>query len=151
MGAGQFETLEEFKDWWLRKRTLRVPLDCVHKYPGATTVTLYRRGQYQVQMVYFEPNLEVKEHSHPNIVSYEVGILRVPKEEFGYAVIGDIEHTSPTKPLFIDRGVIHGGKSGALGSGFLSIQKWLNNVPPTCVGLDSADDTTADAWCIEGK
>jgi hypothetical protein len=149
MAAGQFETLEEFMDWWLRKRPLRVPLDCVHKYPGVTTVTLYRRKQYQVQMVSVDPNQNVKEHCHPNVDTYEVGILRVPKEEYGYVAIGDIEHTCPSKPILIAHGVMHGGKAGASGGGFLSFQKWLNDVPPTCIGLDSGDAGKGDSWCVE--
>jgi quercetin dioxygenase-like cupin family protein len=146
MAAGQFETLEEFKTWWLRKKPLRPPLSGVYKYPGLTTVTLYRRGQYQVQMVVTEPNVDVAEHCHPNVDSYEMALAGV-----GDVSIADVLRNTKKMPIFvhIPAGCVHSGKSSPEGGIFLSIQKWLNNVSPTCVGLDSSDATTAATWCVE--
>lgn len=146
MPAGQFETLEEFKDWWLRKRSLRPPLNSIYKYPGLTTVTLYRRGQYQVQMVSTEPNVAVAEHCHPNVDSYEVALAGM-----GDVAIAELLRNTKNMPMHvhIPAGCMHGGKSSPQGGIFLSIQKWINNIPPTCVGLDSKDTTTAADWCVE--
>lgn len=147
--SGGFETLEEFKDWWLRKRPLRPPLNGIYKYPGLTTVTLYRRGQYQVQMVVTEPNVKVTEHCHPNVDSYEVALISAP--DYGEIVVDGLVYTTQNKvrEISVPHGCVHSGKAGTMGGGFLSIQKWLNNVPPTCVGLDSSDATTAATWCVE--
>lgn len=157
MSARNFATLKEFKDWWLRTRQFRPPLHGVYIYPGTKAITLYRQGQYQVQMVCFDPYVTVKEHSHPNIESYEY-VIRYEQEkpeedtELSYDITSGAAHTKIKQTLVhLPPSTPHSGKTGANGGVFLSIQKWLNGVSPTCVGLDSSDETLATTWCIEEK
>ena len=141
----KFDTLEDFRDWWLRTRKFRPPVDPLRTYPNATTVVLYRRGQYQVQMVNIAPNTTIREHDHPNIDSYEVTIGGCGDICIWGKTANTLDKTLP-RIVSLPSGCPHGGRTGPEGGTFLSIQKWRNGVAPTCVGVDSGDNTSAFDW-----
>ena len=65
--------LKEFKNWYLKNNLINVPYNNPIMFiDGISGVTIYRKEQFQVQLFICEPNTLIKEHSHPNIDSYEV-------------------------------------------------------------------------------
>ena len=141
-----FETLDQFKDWWLRTRKLRPPTDAMRMYPNINSVVLYRKGQFQVQMIVGDPGVSVAEHGHPNVDSYELAIAG----DGDLTVDGETWNTGLLKKeVYIRANVLHSGTAGPNGGIFLSIQKWADGVTPTCVGLDSPDSNTAHDWCVD--
>lgn len=141
-----FSTLDEFKDWWLRNRKLRPPVDAVKSYPNINSVVLYRKGQFQVQMIVSGPGALAVEHSHPNVSSYELAMAG----EGDITINGKTWNTRNSKEeVYITANMPHSGTAGPCGGIFLSIQKWADGVTPTCVGMDSPNSNTAHEWCVK--
>ena len=145
-----FDDLEAFKQWWESSRPINTPADNSITQAGAIYgVVLYRQAPYQVQLFIMPPNSTIEDHVHPNVDSYEVFIggdiaFRCNGEEFIQDVLGTSIRVLPDS--------WHGGKFGERGGCFLSIQKWLNGVPPTSVGhdwRDAANNTVGTATLIK--
>lgn len=111
--------------------SLAPPLEPMRTYttPGGVVqgVCLYRNGPWQVELFSVQPNGAFPPHRHPNVDSIEVhlsGDLRL-------TVRGKLaKRITRIRPRDW-----HGGTSGPGGT-FLSVQRWLNDVAPTSVGLD---------------
>jgi len=134
-----FDDLTAFADWWLTNRPVRPPPDAITTYDNMTGTCLYRSGCYQVQMFTARPNSSAPSHVHPNVDSYELYL----SGDLDFVINGVIyKHadiaTNPI-PVRIYPSYWHEGITGEAGGCFLSIQKWLNGVPPTCVGNDWID------------
>lgn len=140
--------LEEFAMWWLNyglhnPPQFGYPLDFNGNLHG---VVLYRDGQYQVQLFTVAPHSKIIEHRHPNVDTYELFF----SGEFYFTINGKKQfrldsclHENPNGiPPFcgwashIGPEDWHSGVFGAMGGCFISIQRWLNGVPPTSVGHD---------------
>lgn len=125
---------------------IRVPkMDAQHFCEGVTGIVLYRNPPFQVQLFLFGPNVTIPPHAHPNVDSYEVYLRGF--ESFtlnGEIVLEEPEFNEGKEGLCLLYGVtlrvkegdFHGGKSCSDGGAFLSIQKWLNGIPPSSVGND---------------
>lgn len=134
-----FDDLAAFKEWWLSTRAINTPSDAKPDHYGTLLgVVLYRQEPYQVQLFIMPPNSRIEPHIHPNVDSYEV------------FVNGDIEFLvgedcTPVYPKNLGDSIRivptewHGGNFGERGGCFISVQKWLNGVPPTSVGDDWSD------------
>lgn len=147
------EQLESFAKWYLEQpRRPRPPCEkSVHFVEGLVATVIYRMAPFQVELVTCSPNLELPEHSHPNVDSFELylsgalmfsldGKQIVPDEEA--AKIGwDGVHHLIGSSLRVPAGAPHGLRVGPNGGTFLSIQQWLNNKPLSTVG----DDWDGDA------
>lgn len=143
------DNLEEFKDWWLATRMMNTPKDSSLNYVADTHgVVLYRHNEYQVEMFLVKPNSEIVPHIHPNVDSFEV------------FVSGDINFMCDDK--WHDQNIIstdirikpnswHGGLFGKQGGCFLSVQKWLNGVPPSFVGNDWHDKDNKASYAESNK
>ena len=142
------DELTTFLDWYLETGSkILTPLkDGVHFYEGVVGTTLYRHGQFQVQLFTAPPNTIVPQHRHPNVDSYEVALTGVELSVGGKIRLpmwkADIKcddsdlsraHYSVVR-VFPES--LHGGRSGPNGGAFLSVQQWLNGVKPTSVGND---------------
>ena len=67
------DTLKNFKNWYLEKNIIKPPLlNGLMFIDGIAGITLYRSKPFQVQMFICNPNTNIKEHSHPNVDSYEL-------------------------------------------------------------------------------
>lgn len=134
-----FDDLTAFASWWLANRVLCPPPNAVTVYDNMTGTCLYRNGCYQVQMFTAQPNSSAPSHIHPNVDSYELYL----SGDLDFVINGVIySHTqianNPT-PVRIYPAYWHEGVTGDMGGSFLSIQKWLNGTPPSCVGNDWLD------------
>lgn len=143
------ENIEQFASWFLKQQTLGfVPfLANIHRVQDVAAVTLYRCGQYQVQLFLAPPGTIIPEHTHPNVDSIEVYVggeirftlhgkyLATPEE----MVADGGPFNSPLLRGFtvkVSPNTLHGGCFGHGGGVFMSIQHWLNGVGPHCVAAD---------------
>ena len=132
-----YDDLTAFKQWWEATRPFNPPVeDPVTKAEAIYGVVLYRQAPYQVQLFIMPPNSFIDDHIHPNVDSFEVFIggdiaFRCNGETYDQNVLGAYIRVLPDS--------WHGGSFGKRGGCFLSIQKWLNGVPPTSVGHDWHD------------
>lgn len=132
-----FDDLENFLTWWLNTRPINTPNESPTNFNGALSGTvLYRQDPYQVQLFIVQPNSDIEPHIHPNVDSYEVFVGGDIK-----FICDNIEYDQNAVGMYIrvKPNSWHGGKFGERGGCFLSVQKWLNGVPPTSVGNDWHD------------
>ena len=141
----QKDVLEEFLHWWLQNRVICPPLDnSLTHIKDTYGVVLYRQGPFQVELFNVKPNSEIVPHLHPNVDSFEVfltgDIHFMCNGEWSYEQkLG--ESITRVKP-----DSWHGGLFGERGGCFLSVQHWLNGVPPTFVGNDWVDEDKRDSY-----
>jgi hypothetical protein len=141
------QPLEAFVDWWLEHRVFKPPVEAPVLIDGSLHgVVLYRDAPFQVQLFSVAPGVEIPDHVHPNVDSYEVYFSgQIAFRKAGRRVVAPrlwpLKLKNGMQALFGHRIEIratdaHGGAVGPLGASFLSIQKWLNGVAPTNVGDD---------------
>jgi len=135
--------VRDFAHWWLTHKPIQCPGGAISRIGKISGITLYRNGQFQVQMFIGEPLSSAPKHSHPNIDSVEVVLSgELILDEAGTAIKpGDVVPVAP--------GEFHVARAPKEGVCFLSIQKWLNGVNPTSVVDDwdgkPIDDNHAEA------
>ena len=107
---------------------------------GVIGFVLHREGQFQTQLFIVEPNVVIPDHIHPNVDSFEVAIHGMTFRHSGKTILTP-ENDSVGDSIYVHRNDWHGGCSCGDGGCFMSVQKWLNDVPPTSVGNDWGGDT----------
>jgi quercetin dioxygenase-like cupin family protein len=144
-----FDDLEAFLNWWLQHRVINTPSDSslVHQ-KDTHGVVLYRYEQYQVELFNVKPNSEIVPHIHPNVDSFEVYVagdikFMCNQDWFEQSTLGDKIRVYPNS--------WHGGLFGERGGCFLSVQKWLNGVPPSFVGNDWKDNAETASYKDSGR
>lgn len=128
-----FDDLEAFASWFLARKVSEIipPPKPLLDLPTGPTFVLYRKGQYQVELIVVPKEYDFSsEHRHPNIDSIEV-VLTYPGAQF-------TRNGKPVNDMLIriTHDDWHGGKVTGEGVAFLSIQKWLNGTTPTSVTMD---------------
>lgn len=124
------ESLTLFKDHWSRTRTFKPPKDTVlvTQRTGVIGSILFRDGKHQVQLFSVLPFVEIPDHFHPGMDSYELFIggsveFRARGRSNKQLTLGDSIRILPHEE--------HGGTFGELGGMFLSIQEWQPDVEIT--------------------
>jgi quercetin dioxygenase-like cupin family protein len=145
----KFDDLEFFLNYWLSSRPLFPPETTPTNQNGNLSgVVLYRDNEYQVQLFIVKPNSVIEPHIHPNVDSFEVyvsGDIRFMCDDIWY------DEPQSGQVIRVKPNSYHGGEFGERGGCFLSVQKWLNGVPPTSVGDDwhdkqgNAEGTASDS------
>lgn len=149
-----FKDVTEFVNYFLEN------VDCLLAVPShtgpivtmaqnVTALVIYRKGQFQVEMIIVPPNSFIPEHVHPNIDSYEVsvggGLCLSRNGQWTVRETLDLDPPSPEDPnlnrkrggaIRVRPGDVHGGCFGHEGAVFYSVQHWLNGVKPTSVAHD---------------
>jgi quercetin dioxygenase-like cupin family protein len=128
------DDLTEFLEEWLTNKPTCPPDTGGIIHQGDTSgVVLYRKGQFQVELFIVKPNVEIVQHVHPNVDSYEVHLTG----DIEFYCDGILYNTGV--PVRVKPDAWHGGFFGPRGGSFLSVQKWLNGVEPKFVGDDWED------------
>ena len=113
----------------------------IYDVEGFNSHIQFRNNQYQVQIFSTPPNFIIPEHKHPNVDSFEVYL----SGDIDFSLEGswlsnwDIKDHTFIDNLFIvqvEHYAIHGAIFGEDGGRFMSVQHWINEVNPSCVGLD---------------
>jgi hypothetical protein len=145
------KNLAAFARWFLAESIdgLRPPIDAAFSLVTSggriEGLTLYREDQFQVELFFAAPSPTgsgFPEHRHPNVDSIEYflcgeidfrirgkglpdDLIRGAAEDGAARLCGTMKRVRPTD--------WHGGRVGAKGGAFLSIQHWLNGTPPSSV------------------
>lgn len=139
----QDDPLTYFLMWYLEYGTSigHAPFhNAVSSIGNVAGCVLLRQWPFQVQLFICPPNIEIPHHVHPGVDSYEVYVAGQvdfsvegqsirDKSEITFDQIGQAAlraHCIRIKPDYS-----HGGKIGAEGGVFMSVQKW--SVPFTCI------------------
>lgn len=143
------DELELFKDKYLREAQVigYSPLNnAVKDIFGIYGYTQFVKDPYQVQVFVVPPYKIIPEHTHPNVDSYEVylgGQILFSRGGKWITTNEDLKKEDPEGRsikrgnfLRIKPNDLHGGCFGKSGGVFMSIQKWLNGVQPSCVSFD---------------
>ena len=113
----------------------------IYDVDGFNSHIQFRNNQYQVQIFSTPSNFIIPEHKHPNVDSFEVYL----SGDIDFSLEGswlsnwDIEDHTFIDNLFVvqvKHDAIHGAIFGEGGGRFMSVQHWINEVNPSCVGLD---------------
>jgi len=137
------DELERFKDRWLSKRPFRAPFteDLLYHDRSVITTTLYREGQFQVQMITAMPFTEIADHVHPSVDSFEVYVGGQIEFRHNGTKLTRLRTVRQKKDGQCNRTGLffrvlptdwHGATFGELGGVFLSIQHWID-IPVTSV------------------
>ena len=148
------DDLTTFLEWYLESGLrIYVPHEnFIHFVEGVTGLTIYRSGQYQVQLFTAIPNTVIPSHTHPNVDSYEVALTGMEFTLEGKIVLPMWASETKCEDSNLSRAhystvrvlpeSLHGGRSGSKGGAFMSVQHWLNGVKPTSVGNDWSGGAT---------
>ena len=139
------ETDLEFylKHFFETKPILFPPDNPVNFVEGVIGYTVHRYKQFQTQLFIVQPNVEIPDHIHPNVDSFEVSIYGMTFRHSKEIVVPS-ERQAQGEAIYVDHNDWHGGKANPTGGCFLSVQKWLNDVPPSSVGNDWDGETMGD-------
>ena len=150
------DDLTTFLEWYLAGglKTYVPHKNFVHFVEGVTGLTVYRSGEYQVQLFTATPDTVIPSHTHPNVDSYEVALsgmefflddkvvlprwyADMPATNSNLAMSHyEVVRVLPDSP--------HSALAGKDGGSFMSVQHWLNGVEPTSVGNDWIGSTMGD-------
>lgn len=130
--------VQEFAAWWMTEKPFNPPQVGATRFVGDISgVTLYRERQFQVQLFIGRPHATAPMHSHPNVDSIEIpfaglALFQCARSEF---FRGEWDtHILPN--VHVAPHEMHDAQVCSQGGAFISIQKWLNGVPPSSVELD---------------
>lgn len=125
-----WNTVEEFADWYMgSKMPMMIPWDAeVRRVDDATTICLFRKPPYQVELYLIHPNKMVPEHTHPDlhVITMILGGGKIcPKSKVGTSSLWGLASEN------LKDGEVHSGKLqdyGSQGYAILSFEKWPENV-----------------------
>jgi hypothetical protein len=125
-----------------------IPLDHILTFvDGLSGMTVYREGQFQVQLFLVAPLVEIHDHRHPNVDSYEVALTGMEFRHSGEIILPAwwaLDPRSTGQCIRVKTQDLHGATAGPDGGSFLSVQHWLNGVRPTSVGDDWQGQTMGE-------
>lgn len=125
--------VHEFAEWWMATKPLKPPADneALRYVKGIHGVTLYRDGQFQVQLFIGVPGSFAPKHAHPNIDSIDIVIAG----RAGF-VSERGEYDKDKRRIHVLPNEMHVTRAGRDGGAFFTIQKWRHGMTPTSVEMD---------------
>jgi len=147
-----WDNVQEFADWWLNsKMPIVFPKQAeVFLSDDATSVCLFRKGRFQVELYLIHPQPKVQVHEHP-----DVEVIKIRMGLVGRPVMSDVLH----------KGEAHGSgmrlEAETKGFPLIAIQHWLTREPTTIASIwkgptagpmheDLIRRFTPDAYVIDG-
>jgi len=136
--------IQEFTKWWLHNRFIRPPFnDCMFTTELAQSLTLFREGNFQVELYMLKPNSTSPWHKHEGVDSifvYLGGNLEFGNEDktFNNTQNDQVEGQFGAHMLFgrmaqaLDGG-LHAVRTYDQGGAFLSFEHWKVGKPDSVV------------------
>jgi hypothetical protein len=130
-------SVNEFCKWWVDVGSpIAPPAETVHLSDDATSIALFRSGQFQVELYLVHPNPNLPIHEHP-----DVEVIKMRLDCFDTCDGVAKRKTSNPSSEALLQGKSHGAginfKEGASlensGFGLLAFQKWKEGLTPTTV------------------
>jgi hypothetical protein len=132
-----WDTLEDFVDWFVKsKYPIIVPWNAeVRRTDDATTICLFRKGLFQVEIYLIYPGYMIQPHQHPGVevitMNMGGGNRGAVNDLGGSSIAGTLSHK------LLD-GQIHGGESETIFSNgyvLLSFEKWSPDIRMTSAAI----------------
>jgi len=132
-----WDTLEDFISWFIdSKFPIVIPWDAeVRRTDDATTICLFKKGRYQVEIYLIYPGWVIPVHGHPNVEVVTMnmgGGKRGTKNKLGgSSIAGSLSEK-------LTDGTTHGGESATLfsdGYCLYSFEKWPENTKITSAAV----------------
>lgn len=123
---GNWETVNEFAEWWMEAgMPIVFPTNPeVFLSDDATAVSIFRHGQFQVELYLIHPNPKVPVHEHPDV---EVIKMSLTAEK------------GPIMSNVLLNGESHGAgqrmAAEKIGFPLVAFQKWLTREPTTIASM----------------
>ncbi len=128
------KTLEEFYDWFMEQGAKSLLPANLYCYGPVKSAIVHRDPPFQVEFfVVGKWEGQIDPHRHPDVDSIEVGVAGEP---VNFNLNGRITLIGRGVPTRVHPWDWHSVASVPGGASFYSVQKWLNGVPPTSVGLN---------------
>lgn len=124
-----------------------------YDYGAVRSSVLHREGQFQVELFTILPRAGFPhEHRHPHVDTVEVGV-------HGVILLTRNGRLATPRPYKHENNSIfwiirirstdwHGAQASEVGGSFLSVQHWVDAVPPTSVGLDWEGELTSPEHAV---
>jgi hypothetical protein len=137
----EWNEVEAFKDWWMAAGCpIKPPFEYpIHITDMAYALTIYRKGQYQIELYICKPNTQTQVHAHPGIESlsvYLTGNLSFAKDGAPFPDLSAYQkegsngtHLLLGKSLETVNGTPHALKVNEEGGSFLLFQRWSHKKP----------------------
>jgi hypothetical protein len=137
----KFETVIEFKDWWLKAGCpIRPPFaNAIYTTEMSHTLVLYRVGPFQVELCTCKPNSQAPMHSHPGVDSYFIyltGNIDFGLSDGSFTDSASLQregkggaHLLMGQGAHAMSGAMHTLKVKEEGGAFLSFEKWNGRTP----------------------
>lgn len=103
------------------------------------TAVVHREGQFQTEVVVSKPGAPAwpGEHLHPDVDSIEIGVYNTGALTRHGEEVTEADFIYNGFPfVYLDHTCLHGAPYKERGFLILSVQKWLNGVTPSSVGLN---------------
>jgi hypothetical protein len=131
-----WESLDDFVRWYIDNNMPHIPDADMFalETDDAVSMTVFRKGRYQVELYFMKAKRDVPLHSHPDVDT--AFIIKNPSSKFD---ANDIQIT----PAF----ELHGGASFMsrdLNMVLISMQKWADHIPITSVAIHWCGYTAGD-------
>lgn len=119
-----WDTVEEFCDWYITNgMPINFPKNVeIFSTDDATSVCLFRKGQFQVELYLISPNPNVPIHEHPNVEAIEVRLDNTTDTIYGEVLRKGHSHGPGIRMMAEERGFP-----------LISVQKWLDGISPTTI------------------
>lgn len=132
-----WDSVRAFMNWWFRmKCPTAFPVGARHyRVDDATSITLFRRGQFQVELYMLEPEPVIGQHGHLGVEVITVRVAGVPDS---YSVDCPERWLGVSGTLYdgeehgVSPGIPHLNRSPGL---MLAFQHWTCGVEPTTVAV----------------
>jgi hypothetical protein len=131
-----WDTLEDFANWWMSSgKPLLIPFDAITvRTDDATAMSVFRKGEYQVEFYIIHAGESIPPHSHPGLEVITIlggGSVTAPEGAMGMGIHSGKMSEPLIEPYY------HGGKETSYSNGFIlySFERWLNGRKPTSAAL----------------
>lgn len=128
-------TLAEFHSWFMKQNIGSLVAGDAFDYGPVKSAIIHRAPPFQVEFLVVRPGKGAAPlHRHPDVDSIEVGVAGIGLD---FNVNGTLYHMVPGSMLYVGPTDWHSvSEIPGNGAAFYSIQKWLNGVKPSSVGLN---------------
>lgn len=112
---------------WAVKQSWDVPPVKANVFNGILMEQLFIKPPFQIERVTLGANYLIPSHCHPNVDSWEFALAGRGLAQIGHREF-IIDAGRQNRPVFIPRGLWHGGQLYEAGGVWLSIQQWSVNI-----------------------
>lgn len=132
-----WDSLESFVEWYIEnKYPIIIPWDAmVRKTDDATTICIFRKNKFQVEIYLIYPNWVIKRHSHPGV---EVITMVMGGGNRGMQLPLGCSNLAGNISNKLTEGKYHGGHSVGDHNGYVlfSFEKWSTDIPMTSAAVN---------------